>query len=709
MSSGLVLSALREHQAVQYLKPVQTGYPEDSDARLVSRVVDAWRLGDSFVSKTLFAWKDAVSPHLAAGTSPPDDASVVSAIRQSVAEENSAADVVVLETAGGPGSPGPSGRLQCDLLRPLRYPALLVGDGQLGGISTTLSSYEMLKLRGYSIPVIAVVENSGLENYKSIEKHVDAAVFPLSPCLPPPDQNNYNDDGIIDRHLKQWLVDTMDTFRDMESYLRLCAKQDREWLEHAGERALHSIWWPFTQHQEISSGANVTVIDSRDGEDMVIMNSNNNNHTLRSVYDGCASWWTQGMDAEHMPGMALEVAGAIGRYGHVIFPRNIHKPALDVAQQLIREVGKGWASRAFFSDNGSTAVEVALKMAFRKYMVDHNILHDDEVKLHVLGVQGAYHGDTLGTMDAVPPSVFNGRLQTPWFEGRGLFLDPPTVAMKNGAWVVQTDIKDYDVYIRESLDAHAKAHPDHCVGACIIEPVVQGAGGMRMIDPEFHRAMARVCRERNIPLIVDEVFTGIWRLGAPSAATSLLGITPDIGCYAKLLTGGVVPMSITLSSEDVFNAFQGDTKALALLHGHSYTAHPVGCAAGRFSLQAMGNPLSNANVCSPVNGTCTKQCETSCNRLIELWDQDRVEKISHLSRVKGIFSLGTVVSVQLESDDSGYQSGAAAALAQKLLERNIYARPLGDVIYIMVTPFTTKDTCHYLLQQLESVLLLQEG
>ena len=227
---------------------------------------------------------------------------------------------------------------------------------------------------------------------------------------------------------------------------------------------------------------------------------------------------------------------------------------------------------------------------------------------------------------------------------------------------------------------------------------------MRMIDPDFHRAMARVCRERNIPVIVDEVFTGIWRLGVPSAATSLLGITPDIGCYAKLLTGGVVPMSITLASEDVFNAFQGDSKALALLHGHSYTAHPVGCAAGRFSLEAMGNPLSNPNVCSPVNGTCVKNCDTPCNMLIELWDQDRIESMSHLPRVKGIFSLGTVVSVQLESDESGYQSGAAAAVARALRDRNIYARPLGDVIYIMVTPFTTKDTCHYLLQQLESVL-----
>ena len=428
VSSGVVLSALQNQHTVRYLKPVQTGYPEDSDARLVSRVVDEWKLSERFASKTLFAWKDAVSPHLAAaGTLIPDDASVVSAIRESV---NDGDGVVVLETAGGPGSPGPSGRLQCDLLRPLRYPALLVGDGRLGGISTTLSSYEMLRLRGYSVPAVVVLENNEggcLENYKVIEQHVDAPVFSLSAISK--STTGAGAGAMIDAELKQWLLHNMDVFKEMDSCLHRGAREEQEWLEQAPSQALQSIWWPFTQHK---GGHDVTVIDSRSGEDLVVVA--NDQHV--PMYDGCASWWTQGMDAKHMPKMALEVAGAIGRYGHVIFPGNIHKPALDVAQRLIASVGEGWASRAFFSDNGSTAVEVALKMAFRKYMVDRNILHDDHVELHVLGLQGAYHGDTLGTMDAVPPSVFNGRLQTPWFEGRGLFLDPPTVAMKNGAWVV---------------------------------------------------------------------------------------------------------------------------------------------------------------------------------------------------------------------------------------------------------------------------------
>jgi dethiobiotin synthetase/adenosylmethionine--8-amino-7-oxononanoate aminotransferase len=456
----------------------------------------------------------------------------------------------------------------------------------------------------------------------------------------------------------------------------------------------------------------VTVIDSRYGEEIVVADRQRRS-SLRPVYDGCASWWTQGMDAKHVPGMALHVAEAVGRYGHVIFPRNIHQPALELAKKALDTVGSGWASRVFFSDNGSTAVEVALKMAFRKYMKDHDILENDEISVDVLGVQGAYHGDTLGTMDAVAPSVFNGRLQTPWFKGRGRFLDPPTIQLRNGKVLVDIpeDIKYEreailsDVWDLESIFSNNKRDPDMQkaykqyieeaiidhptrIGACIIEPIVQGAGGMRMVDPEFHRAMSIVCKEKRIPLVVDEVFTGMWRLGAPSAAVHLLNIKPDIGCYAKLLTGGMVPMSLTLASEDVFQAFQGDSKAEALLHGHSYTAHPIGCAAGVYFFNSIKDINSEG--------------------IANLWDQSKLKFLSNMPAVKGLFALGTVISVQLETaNQSGYESNAAEELAAKLNEKSIYARPLGDVIYIMVTPFTSRSTCDDLLQKLVDCLLLE--
>ena len=722
VSSGLVLSALSQSRRVRYIKPVQTGYPVDSDSRLVSCVVGAMcdddRQVENFTSTTLCAWKDAVSPHLAAADDDSiDDATLLRKVRQILVDD--CMSFSILETAGGPGSPGPSGTLQCDMLRPLRIPVVLVGDGKLGGISTTLSSYEMLKIRGYSIPSIAVLENRerALENYKIVRDNVDdeTAVFPLTSCpLPEGDEKP-------DAQLKEWLRENRSVFDAMIQNVSAAHAKRVSLLVAAGKEALNTIWWPFTQHDSIKNDQEVTIIDSRSGEDIVVFCPQK--HTLTPLYDGCASWWTQGMDAEHVPGLAKQVAGAIGRYGHVIFPRNVHEPALELSKRMIKGVGSPWASRAFFSDNGSTAVEVGLKMAFRKYMKDHELLDKEDIEIDVLGLHGAYHGDTLGTMDAVAPSVFNGRLQTPWFHGRGLFLEPPVVYIARGKWVgaVGTDTFDLpcgDVFAEDerrrksycheislSIDRHEQ-ETGKVVGACIIEPVVQGAGGMRMIDPEFHRAMAHVCNSRGIPVIVDEVFTGIWRLGVESAASSLLNIKPDVGCYAKLLTGGVVPMALTLASEEVFQAFGGGSKAEALLHGHSYTAHAVGCSAGLYSLKTLGNPESNRNICTPMSESCTcsREPHESCDQLLPLWDNDAIDRISHFPSVQGIFALGTVVSVQLKSLDSGYESNIAASVTEDLLQGGIYARPLGNVVYIMVTPFTNKSTCNKLLNELETVL-----
>lgn len=221
-----------------------------------------------------------------------------------------------------------------------------------------------------------------------------------------------------------------------------------------------------------------------------------------------------------MPGLSAAVGSAIGRYGHVLFPRNVHDPALDLTEAMLSHPSHGGYARAFFSDDGSTAVEVALKMAFRKFLVDRGMLHsrDDRPRIGVLGVDGSYHGDTLGTMDAVPPSVFT-ELQTPWADARGLFLeDVPCVWMtKDGLCVVHGaserpleartvlelfhagapggDVRRsaYESRIESQMDEYER-RTSSMLGACVIEPVVQGAGGMRLIDPEFHRAMDAVCK-----------------------------------------------------------------------------------------------------------------------------------------------------------------------------------------------------------------------
>ncbi|KAJ1485681.1 pyridoxal phosphate-dependent transferase [Baffinella frigidus] len=348
------------------------------------------------------------------------------------------------------------------------------------------------------------------------------------------------------------------------------------------------------------------------------------------------------MTAEQMPAVTRAMAYAAGRYGHVLFPETVSQPALTLAQKLLAGPGQGWATRVFYSDDGSTAVEVAIKMAFRKYMADHGLMDKSEQELaklnfSILGLSGSYHGDTLGAMDAQSPSVFTGFKQMPWYQPRGVWIDPPTLYLSEGLWqgVWQVELpaaisdghqtsspissKEVDVkfsskadaldmlkrkasplktaylaYINSRLDA-AQAKGTQ-VAACVMESTMHGAGGMDMIDPLFQLAMATVARERRIPVVMDEVFAGLWRLGRLSGC-SFSGVVPDIACYAKLLTGGTLPLAATLATEQ---AFRGPSKTDALLHGHSYTAHPIGCQAGVAALDLMASRRVHSYTVHPI-------------------------------------------------------------------------------------------------------------
>jgi len=211
---------------------------------------------------------------------------------------------------------------------------------------------------------------------------------------------------------------------------------------------------------------------------------------------------------------------------------------------------------------------------------------------------------------------------------------------------------------------------------------------------------SRKRQRRNVPVIADEVFAGLWRLGVESAAVDLLGIKPDVGCFAKLLTAGIVPLSLTLATEEVFDAFKGDSKALALLHGHSYTAHPVGCAAANYALRHLRtSPAATGHANRAKGGNGVGQDGGG-----DFWDTSRVDALRCHPRVHGCWALGTVISVKLASEGGGYESSAAERVTAALRPRGISARPLGDVVYFMATPFTNKDTCDWALDELLDAL-----
>ncbi|RAL50843.1 hypothetical protein DM860_015990 [Cuscuta australis] len=774
VSAGLSISFLSgvSGRKFIYLKPVQTGFPQDSDSRFVYRKfsefvslhrpessVEAsdhvlrasalasqellgkncgggivnlgWHekklLGSGqksgiseLVCKTLYAWKEALSPHVVAEKEGAriEDAEFLEKLKSCLGASSetfvhecgeNAEMMCVIETAGGVASPSPSGSLQCDLYRPFRLPAILVGDGKLGGISATISAYETLKLRGYDV-VAVVLEDHSLLNEAPLLSYLQGRIPVL--VLPPIPQEISND-------LMEWFYQSQDVFDRLQKIMCLSSRARIEQLHYMTKKAHEIFWWPFTQHKLISKD-HVMMIDSRCGENFAVHSVNNsikNTDSIIQRFDACASWWTQGPDASLQIELARDMGYATSRYGHVMFPENVHEPALKCAELLLEGVGKGWASRVYFSDNGSTAIEIALKMALRKFLFDHGFLFespngndvDKYINLKVLALRGSYHGDTLGAMEAQAPSPYTGFYQQPWYKGRGHFLDPPKVSLCQDVWKlfipkkIQPNIANeedlifssrdeifqkerdvsgiadvYSSYISQELLENLDPRGYISIGALIIEPVIQGAGGMEMIDPLFQRILTRECHRRKIPVIFDEVFTGFWRLGAESAA-ELLSCQPDIACFAKLMTGGVVPLAATLASKEL----------KALLHGHSYTAHALGCTAAVKSIKWFKDCKTNSNL-------------THGGRLLkEMWDENLVRHISLLPAVDRVVALGTLCAIELrvEGSNAGYASLCASNLLHKLRGDGIYMRPLGNVVYLMCGPCTSPDVCRTVLEK----------
>ncbi|TPX70130.1 hypothetical protein SpCBS45565_g01925 [Spizellomyces sp. 'palustris'] len=696
---------------VYYVKPVQTGFPVDSDARHVQTFCpDA-------ATNVIFTYREPAGAHLTAvrEDKPVSDVELLRATQDVLdgawKESAGNAAIAFLETAGGVNSPVMSGTLQCEAYRPLRLPTLLIGDANLGGVSTTLSAYESLYIRGYDITGIVMFDSMQYQNHHAIRKNIDPSVpvYIFSP--PPPFPVSRSQEG-PDVHEKMLDATNMMVYYENSERGAMEVVQgllDEHWnrvtrLEDMAADGEKSIWWPFTQHGDVGKP---TVIDSAHQEFFTTYQSGalassaapsssslQVEGTTTPQYDACASWWTQSFGHANTQ-LTLAAAHASGRYGHVIFPECIHEPALKLSEKILSTVGRGWGSRVFYSDNGSTAIEVAIKAALKKTEKDmkRNGTWQDGRTLGVVGIEGSYHGDTIGSMDACGPNVYNEEIN--WYKPRGLWFAPPTIVFKNGQYTLRlppslqhtrsaptfqslsdvfsldrTDLLEvYCAHIQQTLAKYLTTTP---LGALIIEPLLLGAGGMAFIDPLFQRILIRAVRalDQPLPVIYDEVFVGFHRLGLGihSPGTQLLGEYPDLACYAKCMTGGLVPLAATVVKEEIFEVFKGEGKKEALLHGHSYTAHPVGCAVGVRTLEMFEEMGAKAG-------------GVEC--LSRVWDEELTQTLSNLPTTDGVISLGSVLAIELSTTEKGYASHVSAKVISKLREHGLYTRPLGNVIYIM--------------------------
>ncbi|KXT16035.1 hypothetical protein AC579_7135 [Pseudocercospora musae] len=752
-SSILCRAFQKKIRNVNYLKPVSTGPLDEADDHHMST------LGGAVSSRCLYQFDEPVSPHIAvrsAGT-PVTDAQVLEKVYDELKGYAHGQDgVAIVETAGGVLSPSPSGSSQADLYRPLRLPTFLVGDYNLGGIGTTISAWESLHLRGYDVSSIALFSEDRYGNHSYLKDYFRDRNVSTFAIPPPPARQASVDEDV--RQMQEYYEKSAQHHEVEDFTWQFLAEHDKRIndLRNMPEAADKTIWHPFMQHSERSKGTIMTWDSAygdhfqsyslkRDVEDYA-PRAMSEKSILKPAFDGSASWWTQGLGHGN-PKLALTAAHAAGRYGHVMFGGAIHQPALELAKTIIAKSGNVKLAKVFYSDNGSTGMEVAVKMGLRAAMNRWQPQDPRSLDVRIVGLKNSYHGDTIGTMDCSEPSIYNEKVE--WYKGRGIWLDFPTIKMRQGQWQLDTignnfpkchfdsltDVfaleqrnEDYESYkqgIRETLIEQVSG-TNIRLGALIIEPILLGAGGMMFCDPLFQKCFVEVCQElydsegnlttspsgsqrspdwSGMPVIFDEVFTGLYRLGRFSAA-SFLGVQPDIVVNAKLLTGGLLPLCTTTASQLIFEAFLSNDKTDALLHGHSYTAHPIGCAVANESLRQLttldkdGSWESYKSDWSSSGYSYGVSYQGSeANHPWSMWSQNFVSAISYKKSVDSVFALGSVLAISLKDPKgSGYASTAATGLRDQLLAKEgadgavIHSRVLGNVLYLMAAMTTPEET-----------------
>lgn len=395
------------------------------------------------------------------------------------------------------------------------------------------------------------------------------------------------------------------------------------------------IWHPYTQMQ-----LNPEAIPIVKGEGAWLIDEDDNR-----ILDAISSWWVNTHGHCH-PHIASEVSQQLSTLEHSIFAGFTHPRAVEIASRLLKHLKK--QSRMFFSDNGSTAVEVALKMSFQYW-------HNQGVgRTKVIALDGAYHGDTFGAMAVSGRSAFTGPFERFFFEVEHIPFPEPGNE-------------------EAAIAAMKAAVADGTVAAFIFEPLVQGASGMRTYTPEVLQQLVTLAREAGALIIADEVFAGFGRTGT-WFATDQIEAAPDIYCLSKGLTGGFMALGVTTCQSFVYDAFLSNDRMKTFFHGHSFTANPVACAAACASLDLFEQDDTWTNI----------------NRIAAQHKAISSTFESHAA-VRQVRCLGTILAIDFEAGGgTGYFNAIRDQAYGFFLERGVLLRPLGNTIYT-VPPYCISE------------------
>ncbi|WP_207434373.1 adenosylmethionine--8-amino-7-oxononanoate transaminase [Sabulibacter ruber] len=404
-------------------------------------------------------------------------------------------------------------------------------------------------------------------------------------------------------------------------------------------------WHPYTQMQTAPPPIGVVR-----GEGALLFTEDG-----KEYIDAVSSWWVNIHGHAH-PHIAERVSQQLRTLEHVIFAGFTHAPAVELSERLLKLLPQNQA-KVFYTDNGSTAVEVALKMALQYW-------HNQGIsKTKIIAFEGSYHGDTFGAMSVSERSVFTRPFQQYLFDVE--FLPVPVPGKEE-----QTIAHLENLLAREDI------------AAFIYEPLVLGTAGMVMYSPAVLDRLMQLCREKGVLLIADEVMTGFGRTGK-RFANDYLTQQPDIMCFSKGLTGGTMALGVTTCTQEIYASFLSEDKTKTLYHGHSYTANPVACAAGLASLDLVERPefLQDLERISHAHAA---------------FAQSLIGKPG----IKECRQTGTILAVEFEVGQTSYFHSLRDQLYNLALENGVLLRPLGNIIYVLPPYCITQAQ----LQQVYSVI-----
>lgn len=408
------------------------------------------------------------------------------------------------------------------------------------------------------------------------------------------------------------------------------------------------IWHPFTQQK--TAKPNIAIVK---GQGALLWDENG-----KEYIDAVSSWWTN-IFGHANPVIAQAVKNQLDVLEHVIFAGFTHAPAIQVAEQLLQFL-PAEQTKVFFSDNGSTSVEVALKMAIQ-YWYNQGI-----EKKKIIAFKNAYHGDTFGAMSVGARGYFNQPFESFLFDVE--FIEIPT---KDNFEQVKYDF--------QQLIA------ENNVAAFIFEPLVQGSAGMLMYKAVYLDELVAMAQQQGVLCIADEVMTGFGRTGR-YFATDYLKHKPDIFCLSKGITGGFLPLGITTCTQRIYEAFLSEDKLKTFFHGHSYTGNPVACSAAVASLSLL------------------KEAQGTIDQLVK-WQESFADSLYQHPKLENIRQTGTIVAFDVKTNaTSNYFNNLRDFLYDNFIERGVLLRPLGNTVYVLPPYVITEQQLKSVYEVIEEVL-----